>query len=147
MKTAHPLRRALTVLGLALAAMVLNVGASVLYMVFYGYVIDPGHADVYYEAHAQVAAPWSSIVVGIPLLFFAARWLSRRAGRRDAMMIPVVYITIDAAILLAAGAPARLVPIVVVSFATKLLAAWLGSSSPRTHADARATRAAGYHGA
>ena len=74
MTTAKPLARGLAVVGLALLVMALNVGASVLYMVLYGYVIAPGHDDAHYDAHVQVAAPWSSVIVGIPLMFFAARW-------------------------------------------------------------------------
>lgn len=128
MTNPHPFRRGLAVLGVALLVMVLNVAASILYMVLYSFVIAPGHADAYYEAHVQVAAPWSSIVAGIPLLFFAARWLARRTDRGHGVMIAVVYIVIDLAVLLAAGAVGRLAPLVAASFATKLVAAWLGAS-------------------
>jgi hypothetical protein len=128
MATAHPFRRALAVVGVALLVMALNVAASVLYMVVYGHVIAPGHDAAHYDAHVQVAAPWSSIIVGIPLVYFAARWLARRSGRRAGVMIAVVYIAIDFAILLASGALGRLLPFVIASFATKLAAAWAGAA-------------------
>lgn len=36
----------------ALGVMMLNVLIHVLYMVVYGYVIDPGHDEAYYQAYA-----------------------------------------------------------------------------------------------
>ena len=127
MRGASPLSRALGVLGLALLVMVLNVAASVLYMVFYGHVIAPGHDDAHYHAHAAVAAPYSSVIVGIPLMFFAARWMARRRGFRDGFAIALVYIVVDFAILVAAGALGSLAVIVSVSFATKAAAAYAGA--------------------
>ena len=129
MTTMKPVVRALAVLGLALLVMALNVGASVLYMVFYSLAIAPGHDPAHYDAHVQVAAPWSSIIVGAPLMYFAARWSSKRLGRRAATMIAVAYVAIDFTILLAAGAFPRLALIAILSFSTKLAAAWLGANS------------------
>ena len=59
----------------ALGVMVVNVLISILYVVVYSYVIDPGHDPEYYQAYAQVAAPYSSIVAGILLMFLAGRWI------------------------------------------------------------------------
>jgi hypothetical protein len=127
MTTAKPVARGLAVVGLALLVMALNVGASVLYMVFYGAVIAPGHDEAHYQAHVQVAAPWSSVIVGIPLMFFAARWSTPRLGRRAAVSIAIVYIVVDAAIMLAAGALVQMALVETLSYATKLGAAWLGA--------------------
>jgi hypothetical protein len=127
MTSAKPVVRGLAVVGLAFLVMALNVGASVLYMVLYGYVIAPGHEEAYYQAHAQVAAPWSSVIVGIPLMFFAARWSAPRLGRRAAVSIAIVYVVVDLAIMLGAGALGQLAFVVTLSVATKLGAAWLGA--------------------
>jgi hypothetical protein len=127
MNSPRPVLRALATIGLALLVMALNVGASVLYMVFYSAVIAPGHDEAHYAAHVQVAAPWSSVIVGIPLVFFAARWSAPRLGRRAATMIGVVYVVIDGVVLLAAGALGRLALVATLSYATKLAAAWLGA--------------------
>ena len=61
--------------GVALFIMVANVAVSILYMVVYSYVIDPGHEEQYYRDHIQVAAPYCSIVAGIPLMFLAGWWV------------------------------------------------------------------------
>jgi hypothetical protein len=129
MRPAHPLHRVLGVVGLTILVMVLNVGASVLYMVFYGTVVAPGRDEAHYHAHAAIAAPYSSVIVGIPLMFFAARWLARRRGFRDGLAIAILYIAIDLAIITAVGALGELAGIVTVSFATKAAAAYLGARS------------------
>ena len=69
------LGRVATLVGIALAVMAVNVAISVLYMVVYGHVIDPGHERGYYDAHIKIAAPYCSIVAGIPLMFLAGWWV------------------------------------------------------------------------
>ncbi len=43
--------------GVAILVLVVNVALSILYMVVYGYLIDPGHEEQYYHYHVQVVAP------------------------------------------------------------------------------------------
>ena len=81
------LGRVAALTGLALGVMAVNVAISILYMVVYGYVIDPGHDQAYYEAHVKIAAPYSSIVAGIPLMFLVGWWV----GMRPAMVVWLVY--------------------------------------------------------
>ena len=69
----------------ALGVMFVNVLISVLYVVVYSYLIDPGHDAEYYQAHAQVAAPYSSIIAGIPLMFVAGRWLGSKFSRGNSV--------------------------------------------------------------
>ena len=68
--------RAARLVGVAVMVMVANVTVSVLYMVVYGHVINPGHEPKYYNDHIQVAAPYCSIVAGIPLMFLAGWWVA-----------------------------------------------------------------------
>ncbi len=116
--------------GVAVMVLVANVAASFLYMLIYSYVIDPGHDAAYYNAHIQVAAPYCSIVVGIPLMFLAGWWVtgwSRQAGARPAWMVWLVYGVIDLGVLIAAGMTARVAVLFVVSFGTKLAAILYGA--------------------
>ena len=69
------LGRIARLIGVALLVMVTNIAVSVLYMVVYSYLIDPGHEKEYYDAHIQVAAPYCSIIAGIPLMFLAGWWV------------------------------------------------------------------------
>jgi hypothetical protein len=113
--------------------LIVNVAISILYMVVYGYVIDPGHEQAYYEAHIQQAAPYSSIVAGIPLMFFAGWWVSRwwdgQHGIRSAFFVWLAYAVIDLAIVLTSGGlTSHMALLVAASLITKLLAAIAGAA-------------------
>lgn len=114
----------------ALAVLILNVLIHFLYMVVYGYLINPGHDNSFYEAHAQFSGPYSSIIVGMPLMFFAGRWIGRKFPARNsvkaALLVWLVYFLIDISVIAAVGALASIALLFSISFLTKLGAAWLG---------------------
>ncbi len=120
----------------ALAVMITNVAIHVLYMVAYSYAINPGHDAAYYQAHAQISAPYSSIVAGMPLMFLACRWLGRKFAARfvitAALLVWLVYFLIDMTALLFAGELSpRLALLVIISVVTKFAAAYLGGLAAR----------------
>ena len=123
------LSRLAWLVGVALLVMIANVAVSVLYMVVYSYLIDPGHDAQYYEAHIQVAAPYCSIVAGIPLMFLAGWWVSGwwegENSIRSVVVVWLVYVLIDLSVLLAAGLNSRIALLFAVSFITKLAAVLL----------------------
>lgn len=125
------LSRLAWLVGIALLVMVANVLISVLYMVVYGYLINPGHEQEYYDAHIQVAAPYSSIVAGIPLMFLAGWWVGGwwqgEFAVKSALFIWLVYAVIDVAALLVAGVTPKIAILVAVSMITKLAAVYLGA--------------------
>jgi len=47
------LNRLLPLFGVALLVLVANVALSIVYMVIYGHLIDPGHEESYYQDHIQ----------------------------------------------------------------------------------------------
>ncbi len=117
--------------GVALLVMVVNVALSILYMVVYGHLIDPGHEEQYYHDHIKVAAPYCSIVAGIPLMFFAGWWVGgwweRVFAVKAALVVWLTYALIDIGVLLAAGMTPRIAVLVAVSLLTKLAAVYLGA--------------------
>ena len=117
----------------ALGVMVVNVVISILYVVVYSFLIDPGHDEAYYQAYAQVAAPYCSIIAGIPLMFLAGRWLGGKFPQgnsvKAALLMWLVYFLIDLAIIVAAGALAQIASLFTISFVTKLGASFLGGLS------------------
>jgi hypothetical protein len=125
------LGRVAWLVGVALLVSGVNVGLSVLYMVVYGHVINPGHEEPYYQAHIQVAAPYCSIVAGIPLMFLAGWWVGGwwegEFAVRAALVVWLAYALIDTAVLLAAGVTSRLALLAAVSLLTKLAAAYMGA--------------------
>lgn len=123
--------RVALLVGVAVLVLVANVAASIGYMVVYGHVIDPGHEAKYYNDHIQIAGPYCSIVAGIPLMFAAGWWVTgwwrRVLGMRPAWVVWVAYTVIDLLILLAAGLSLGVGVLIVVSCATKLVAALFGA--------------------
>ena len=117
--------------GAALLVLVVNVAVSVLYMVVYGHVIDPGHEEQYYRDHIKVAAPYCSIVAGIPLMFLAGWWVGGwwevGFAVKAALTVWVVYFLVDLAAILAAGMTKKIAVLFAISFLTKLAAVYLGA--------------------
>ena len=125
------LSRIAWLIGIALLVLVANVLASILYMVVYSYLIDPGHEKEYYDAHIQIAAPYCSIVAGIPLMFLAGWWVGGwwrgEFAVKSALVIWLAYTVIDLAIVMAAGATSKIGMLVAVSLVTKLAAVYVGA--------------------
>ena len=97
------LGRVAVLVGIALSVMVVNVIISILYMVVYGHVIDPGHEEAYYQEHIKKAAPYCSIIAGIPLMFLAGWWVGGfweiGLGVWSALIVWLTYAVIDLAIV------------------------------------------------
>jgi hypothetical protein len=117
--------------GVALLVLVVNVGVSIVYMVVYGQWIDPGHEERYYQDHIQVAAPYCSIIAGVPLMFLAGLWVARwwegAFAVRAALLVWLAYVLIDITVLLSEGLTARIAVLFAVSFLTKLAAVYFGA--------------------
>jgi hypothetical protein len=126
-------RRLAWIIGAALFIMFVNVVLSVLYIVFYSYVINPGHDERFYQEYAGAAAPYCSIVAGIPLFYFVCRWLGGRweanFAIKSALLVWLVYALIDISVIAAAGATVQLAVLAAISMATKFMAAYLGGSA------------------
>lgn len=122
------------IIAAAIFILVVNVGLSVLYMVFYGYVINPGQVEQFYQDHVQTAAPYCSIVFGIPLFYFVCRWIGGKWEKdfavKAAISVWIAYAVIDLSIVAASVAASEItlsvVGLVTASLITKLISAYLG---------------------
>jgi hypothetical protein len=123
--------RLASLVGVAVLVMALNVAMSVLYMVVYGHLINPGHPEGYYHEHIKVAAPYCSIIAGMPLMFLAGLWVANwwdgQSGVKAALVVWLTYALIDLGVLLAAGMTAKIAILFTVSFLTKLAAVYAGA--------------------
>ena len=127
------IKRLAWIIGASVFILVVNVALSVAYMVFYSYVINPGHDEQFYQEHIQIAAPYCSIVFGIPLFYFVCRWLGGRWEKdfavKAAIFVWLVYALIDAAVLIASGLTLTIAGLMTVSLITKLISAYFGGLS------------------
>lgn len=109
----------------ALVAEVVLIGAAFGWVAFYSHVVSPGQSLQAYQAHAQVASPWVSIVVGVPLFHALARRVLRDAPTTWAAF--GLYLVLDLALLAAALAAGGRLPVALAlaSYASKAAAcAW-----------------------
>jgi cation transport ATPase len=130
--TPQLLRRLPRLALLAIALMAILVVLHILYMVVYGHLLNPGQPAEHYPAHALASGPWFSTIVGLPVFFLAGRRLARRAGKEglsEAMMVCSIYLAIELAFQIGAGA--SFYWILVVSMLAKFLAAAAGARSIR----------------
>jgi hypothetical protein len=127
------IKRLAWIIGAAIFILIVNVGLSVLYMVFYSYFINPGHGEQFYQDHVKVAAPVCSIVFGIPLFYFVCRWIGGRREKdfavKAAISVWIVYALIDLTALVASGLTLWIAGLVTVSLITKLISAYFGGLS------------------
>jgi hypothetical protein len=123
-------RLVLLSIGVAIAAMVVNVAASFLWVLIYSMLIVPGQSEAAYQAYAVEAAPWCSVIAGAPILFAAGWLLARwtRGGCRQGLGAGLAYVAIDVAIIAAAGMLGAMGAIVALSAATKLAASAAGGA-------------------
>jgi hypothetical protein len=112
--------------GGALLAEVAQVIAAVLWVAIYSYVLNPGQPMTVYEQHAQASGPWVSIIAGFPIFYFASRWIARSLP--TALALFGVFLTLDVLLLLLMGGRSAIVILWLIglSYATKLLACYLG---------------------
>lgn len=117
--------------GGALLAEIAQIIASVLWVAVYSYVLNPGQPISVYEQHAQTSGPWVSILAGFPIFYAASRWVARSLPTGLALF--GVFLVLDGTLLLLMDAQIakEILWLVVLSYATKLLACYLGGRHGR----------------
>ncbi|KAA3643352.1 MAG: hypothetical protein DWQ07_22840 [Chloroflexi bacterium] len=100
-----------------------------IWVFIYSFLINPGQTEAFYQAYAQTASSYVSIITGIPIFFFFAWWMGRRTGRRvmaSAVLIWLIYVALDLPLLLFFDFSDVWIP-TIIAHATKLLGAYLGA--------------------
>ena len=92
-------------IGAAFVLHAIMIALAVAWAAFYSYVVEPGHDQAFYEAHAQVASPIVSVLAGGPVFYLVAFSLARRrGGGRAAWIAAALYLLTDLALFAAVGA-------------------------------------------
>jgi hypothetical protein len=114
-----------TAVGLEVALIVLAVA----WVAIYSYLIHPGEEPAYYQNYAQKSSPVVAVVLGMPLWYFACRWVGRKAGTRAVAMCVwawFILFLIELPLYLLSELQAYDWMMVAISHSTKLIAAYLG---------------------
>jgi len=121
----------LKIVGWAMLIHVILIALSILEVAVYAMLINPGQEEIYYEAHAEISAPYISIFFGIPLFNFVARLLAKNKPGKELAIglgLPNAYIVMDIIMLLAAEVNlAEHYVVLAVSFTSKILASYVGA--------------------
>ena len=126
------------IIGAAILILVVNVSLSIMYMVVYGYLINPGQPESFYQEHVKIAAPYCSIICGIPLFYFVCRWIGgkweKRFSVKAAISVWIAYAVIDLTVIIAnfRDLTLWLSFLVIISFSTKLISAYFGGIAANT---------------
>lgn len=93
-------------IGLAILTMITLVIISVLEVTCYSYLINPGQDVSFYEAHANVTAPYVSGIFGFVIFFLVTRHWKKKGYQnvaRLAILFPLVYVVLDLVIIVLSG--------------------------------------------
>ena len=127
-------------LGGAVAAELVLVAGAFAWVAIYSHLLHPGEALAFYEQYALMAAPWVSVILGIPVFYLACRWIGSRspsAAWPTAMAFFGAYLLIDVSFLVF-GENTTVAPwFLVANYLLKFLACHLGGRSAARRTVAR----------
>jgi hypothetical protein len=122
---------ALKLIGLSILTMITLVIISIIEVTIYSYLINPGHDASFYDAHAEVSAPYISGIFGFIVFFLVARYWTKK-GFQDlpklVFLFPLTYVLLDIVVLLLAGMNdwSSFIVIFILANAAKFLGSYLG---------------------
>lgn len=123
----------------ALAAEVVMIAASILWVAIYSYLIHPGETSAVYAHYAMISAPWVSILTGIPAFYLISRRAGAKAEARSpgrawptAMGLFAIYLLIDLPFAIFGSNPSMAPWFLPVNYLAKFLACHFGGASSKT---------------
>lgn len=106
------------------------IAAAYAWVAIYSYFIHPGRPISVYEQYAQTSSPYVALVLGIPVFFFACRWIAFRAPSAAVATALAVFgfaCLVEIAVTLAADNPYVSPWLQAVNIPVKLLGCLLGA--------------------
>ena len=120
----------LKLIGIVILLHVTLIVLSILEVVIYSYLINPGHNEEFYSVHATQSAPWISIIFGFLFMFLLVkRYITRFTEQQltYAIALPLIYSITDFMILIAMNTNLKNSAVIIIigkaaKFAGSLLA-------------------------
>jgi len=117
------------VVGSVIGITILGILSTVLVVWVYSTFMAPGKPLSEYQAFANVAGPWVSVLVGPLVTYLVVRMATSRLepapSQREAIWIMGLYLTLDLSVLLATGTNQSVWVFAAVSALGRCTAAWL----------------------
>jgi len=98
--------RLLKLVGLVILTMITLVAISFLEVAIYSMLVEPDQDEAFYEAHAQITAPWISGIFGFIVFFLVVRYWAKKSYpdlSRLSILYPTTYVLLDLSMLLTIG--------------------------------------------
>jgi hypothetical protein len=115
---------------LAMMTMITLVMISFLEVEVYSYLINPGHEQSVYEAHANTSAPYISGIFGFIVFFLIARYWKKKEYPnvfKLAILFPLIYVLLDIIIITSAGVKwSDFILIFAIANTAKFIGCYLG---------------------
>jgi hypothetical protein len=95
----------LKLIGVVLLLHITLILLSVLEVVIYSYLINPGHTEEFYSAHAEQSAPWISFIFGSLFMFLLVKRFITRFSQQHLLYtiaLPLLYTLTDFLMVMAA---------------------------------------------
>ena len=125
----------LKIIGWAILIHVILIAISILEVSIYSMIIYPNQEQLIYEQHAQLSAPFITIIFGIILFFFISRMLTKERYIKRKLIgisLPLAYIILDILILIISETDwNKLYLVLIISFLTKIIASYIGATTFR----------------
>ena len=121
----------LKLIGLSILTMITLVIISILEVVLYSYVINPGQEQSVYDAHAEFSAPYISGFFGLIIFFLITRYWKKK-GYQDLLklvfLFPLTYLLLDVVLLLLVATVewSEFILIFILANGAKFLGSYLG---------------------
>lgn len=120
--------------GLATLAMMTLVIISILEVVVYSYIVNPGKGEAVYKAHAEFSAPFISGIFGFIVFFLVTRYWKKRNYEnlpKLVFLFPLTYVLLDILVLLLEGSVqwSGFILIFIIANGAKFLGSYLGYKS------------------
>jgi hypothetical protein len=121
----------LKLLGLAILTMITLVIISILEVIVYSYVVNPGQINSVYENHAQFSAPFISGIFGFIIFFLIARYWKKKGYQnlfKLVILFPLIYVLLDLTIIIIDGTVqwSSFISIFILANGAKFLGSYLG---------------------
>ena len=121
----------LKIIGWALLIHIILIALSFIEVFVYSLLFNPGQEEQVYEAHAQLSAPYISIIFGMPVFYFVAMFLAKKISLKSmqiAFGLPLIYILFDLTMLIPYEVDwEKHIWVFLISFGTKILCSYFGA--------------------